>query len=93
MWLVIVLVGLPRRQSRPQVVQSLAHERYKLRRSIVVTFNRIFQNWGIYLGDNTMASSILNGLMHHTAMLEFDRKSYRLKETAGLLAKETALDS
>ena len=40
------------------------------------------QDWGKYLGDATMASTILDRLMHRCAMLEFEGKSYRLKEAA-----------
>ena len=43
------------------------------------------QDWGKYLGDMTMASTILDRLMHRCAMLEFEGKSYRLKEAAARL--------
>lgn len=63
-----------------ELLQSIVHQRYKLRRSIVITSNRIVQDWGKYLGDVTMASTILDRLMHRCVMLEFEGKSYRLKE-------------
>ena len=44
------------------------------------------QDWGRYLGDQTMATTILDRLMHRAAMLEFEGKSYRLKEAAARLA-------
>jgi DNA replication protein DnaC len=69
-----------------ELLQALVHQRYKLRRSIVVTSNRIVQDWGSYLGDNTMATTILDRLMHHSQLLEFEGKSYRLKEAASRLA-------
>jgi DNA replication protein DnaC len=65
-----------------ELLQSIVHQRYKLRRSIVITSNRVVQDWGKYLGDNTMATTILDRLMHRCAMLEFEGKSYRLKEAA-----------
>lgn len=65
-----------------EVLQSIVHQRYKLRRSIVVTSNRVVQDWGRYLGDATMATTILDRLMHRCSMLEFEGKSYRLKEAA-----------
>ena len=37
-------------------------------------------------GDATMASTILDRLMHRAAMLEFEGKSYRLKEAASRIA-------
>ena len=45
------------------------------------------QDWGTYLGDNTMSTTILDRLMHHCHLLEFDGRSYRLKEAAEALAR------
>ena len=69
-----------------EVLQAIVHQRYKLRRAIVVTSNRVVQDWGKYLGDATMATTILDRLMHRCAMLEFEGKSYRLKEAAARIA-------
>jgi len=69
-----------------EVLQAIVHQRYKLRRAIVVTSNRVVQDWGRYLGDATMATTILDRLMHRCTMLEFEGKSYRLKEAAARIA-------
>ena len=69
-----------------EVLQAIVHQRYKSRRSIVVTSNRVVQDWGRYLGDATMATTILDRLMHRCTMLEFEGKSYRLKEAAARIA-------
>ena len=69
-----------------EVLQAIVHQRYKLRRAVLITSNRVVQDWGKYLGDATMASTILDRLMHRCAMLEFEGKSYRLKEAAARLA-------
>ena len=69
-----------------EVLQAIVHQRYKLRRAVVVTSNRVVQDWGKYLGDMTMASTILDRLMHRCTMLEFEGKSYRLKEAAARIA-------
>ena len=69
-----------------ELLQTLVHQRYKLRRSIVITSNRVVQDWGRYLGDATMATTILDRLMHRAAMLQFDGKSYRLREAATRLS-------
>jgi DNA replication protein DnaC len=69
-----------------EVLQAIVHQRYKLRCSVIVTSNRIVQDWGKYLGDNTMASTILDRLMHRAHMLEFEGKSYRLKEATSRIA-------
>jgi DNA replication protein DnaC len=63
-----------------ELLQTVVHRRYKLRRSIVVTSNRVVQDWGKYLGDNTMSTTILDRLMHRSALLEFEGRSYRMKE-------------
>jgi DNA replication protein DnaC len=73
-------------ENAAELLQALVHQRYKLRRSIVVTSNRVVQDWGKYLGDNTMATTILDRLMHRSHILEFEGKSYRLKEAATRLA-------
>ena len=69
-----------------EVLQAIVHQRYKLRRAIVVTSNRVVQDWGRYLGDATMATTMLDRLMHRCTMLEFEGKSYRLKEAAARIA-------
>ena len=73
--------------SAAELLQTLVHQRYKLRRSMVVTSNRVVQDWGKYLGDNTMATTILDRLMHRSHLLEFEGKSYRLKEAASRLVQ------
>jgi len=74
-----------------EVLQAIVHQRYKLRRSIVVTSNRVVQDWARYLGDATMATTILDRLMHRCTMLEFEGKSYRLKEAAARIVISTEL--
>jgi DNA replication protein DnaC len=76
-----------------ELLQTVVHQRYKHRRSVIVTSNRVVQDWGKYLGDATMATTILDRMMHRAAMLEFEGKSYRLKEAAARLAVNTSNDS
>jgi DNA replication protein DnaC len=73
-----------------ELLQAIVHQRYKLRRSIIVTSNRVVEDWGKYLGDNTMSTTILDRLMHRSAMLQFEGKSYRLKEAASRIARDTS---
>ena len=73
------------------LLQSIVHKRYKLKRSVVITSNRVIQDWGKYMGDQAMATTILDRLMHRSVMLEFEGKSYRLKETAERLARKQGL--
>jgi DNA replication protein DnaC len=39
-----------------------------------------------YLRDSTMASTILDRLLHRSKLIEFEGKSYRLREAAARLA-------
>ncbi len=49
--------------------------------SIVITTNRIFREWGkIFDTDNTLATAIIDRLMHHGEALVIDGKSYRNPE-------------
>ena len=50
-----------------------------------MTSNRVVRGWGKYLGDNAMATTILDYLMHRANLLELEGKSYRLKGTASRL--------
>lgn len=79
--------------SAGELLQTLVHKRYKLRRSILVTSNRVVSDWGKYLGDNTMATTILDRLMHRSHLLEFEGKSYRLKEAAARLVQNPSAQS
>jgi DNA replication protein DnaC len=72
-----------------EVLQAVVHQRYKLHRSVVGTSNRVVQDWGRYLGDATMATTILDRLMHRCVMLEFEGRSYRLKEAAARIVSST----
>ena len=64
------------------------------KRSTMITSNRILEDWGKVLGDQTLASAILDRLLHRGHLLRFDGRSYRLKQAAeraaaGKVAKET----
>jgi DNA replication protein DnaC len=67
-------------------MQTLLHQRYKLRRSILITSNRILEDWKTFIGDAALTSAILDRLLHRSVMGEFRGKSYRLKEAATRLA-------
>jgi DNA replication protein DnaC len=58
------------------------HRRYKQRRSIVITSNRVVLDWGKYLGDVTTATTILDRMMHRCRLLEFEGKGYRRIEAS-----------
>jgi DNA replication protein DnaC len=79
-------------EAAAELLQTLVHQRHRRRASILVTSNRVIKDWGTYLGDMTMASTILDRLMHRSRLLEFEGKSYRLKEAAHRLAAKAASD-
>ncbi len=64
-------------------------ERFPRKSNTYSTSCRTREDWGRYLGDATMATTILDRLMHRCAMLEFEGKSYRLKEAAARLVTTT----
>lgn len=49
--------------------------------SIVLTTNRIFKKWGAILDvDNTLATALIDRLMHHGEAIVIDGDSYRMKD-------------
>ena len=70
-------------------LQSILHKRYKRGLSTIITSNRPIADWGKYLGDTALASTLLDRLMHRSRLLEFAGRSYRLKEATLRLAQET----
>lgn len=79
-------------EAAAELLQTLVHHRHRRRASILVTSNRVIRDWGTYLGNMTMASTILDRLMHRSRPLEFEGKSYRLKEAAQRLAIKAPAD-
>lgn len=73
-------------------LQEIIMNRYAARKSTLITSNRIIEDWGKCLGDNAVASAILDRLLHHGNLLKFEGKSYRLKEAALRLAKNNGTD-
>ena len=59
-------------------VVSQAYER----RSLILTSNRPFQEWGNLFATVTIATAILDRLLHHAHIFSLKGDSYRLKGTA-----------
>ncbi len=66
-------------------LQSILHRRYSLRRSSIITTNRVIDDWSKCLGDAALATAILDRLMHRCIPVEFRGRSYRLKEASSRL--------
>ena len=58
--------------------------------STLVTSNRPIDDWPSLLGDVVVVAPLLDRLMHHGHLLKFDGRSWRLKEAADRVAKNTA---
>ena len=67
-------------------LQAILHRRYSLRRSSIITTNRLIDDWSKCLGDAALTTAILDRLMHRSIPVEFRGRSYRLKEAASRLA-------
>ena len=50
------------------------------RGSILITSNRAVRDWGTGLGDQVVATAILDRLLHHSHVLTIRGDSYRLRE-------------
>lgn len=59
------------------IFQVVSH-RYE-RGSIILTSNRAFRDWGKTFNDNTIASAIVDRLVHHSHVVKIIGESYRIK--------------
>jgi DNA replication protein DnaC len=73
-------------------LQAILHRRYSLRRSCIITTNRVIDDWSKCLGDAALTTAILDRLLHRSVPVEFRGRSYRLKESSSRLvnAEESA---
>lgn len=55
-------------------------------RSLIITTNIGFSKWGVVFGDDKMASAIIDRVMHHGRLVEFNGSSKRM-ENALMLGK------
>ena len=59
--------------------------------SIILTSNTSFAGWGSLLGDEVLATALLDRLLHHAELIPINGRSYRMKERqAGLSAPSEA---
>ncbi len=86
--LVVDEVGyLPLDSMGATIFFQLISARYE-RGSILLTSNKSYADWGQVFGETTIATAILDRLLHHSTTLNIRGESYRLKERkkAGLLS-------
>ena len=48
-------------------------------KSIMITSNKLFNEWGVFFSDQTIATAILDRLLHHAEAVILNGDSYRLK--------------
>jgi DNA replication protein DnaC len=48
--------------------------------SIILTSNTSFAGWGTLLGDEVLATALLDRLLHHAEVIPINGRSYRMKE-------------
>jgi DNA replication protein DnaC len=68
-------------------LQLILHKRYLRRASVLITTNRVIEDWHLCLGDTALTTAILDRLMHRSTLVKFQGRSYRLGEAAARLAK------
>jgi len=83
--LVVDEVGyLPLSHAEANMVFQLISRRYE-RGSMIVTSNKSFAEWGQVLGDDVLATAILDRLLHHCDVISVNGPSYRLKDRLALV--------
>lgn len=70
---------LPLSPAEANMVFQLVSRRYE-RGSIIATSNKAFSEWGQVLGDDVLATAILDRLLHHCDVVSINGPSYRLKD-------------
>ena len=55
-------------------------ERRYMNKSTIVTTNMPFSRWGEVFSDNTLASSVLDRLLHYSHIIRITGNSYRIKD-------------
>ncbi len=82
--LVVDEVGyLPLTRAEANMVFQLISRRYE-RGSTIITSNKSFAEWGQVLGDDVLATAILDRLLHHCHVIAINGPSYRLKDRVAL---------
>ncbi len=70
---------LPLNREESDLLFPLVSYRYE-KSSSIFTSNKSFSEWGEVMGDQVMASAILDRILHHCTVLNIKGESYRLKD-------------
>lgn len=78
--LIIDEIGyLPITKDEANMFFQLIAKRYENKPTIITT-NQPFSKWGEVFGDTTIASAIIDRLVHHSVIISIKGKSYRIKD-------------
>lgn len=82
---------LPLEKQTAHLFFQLVSRRYE-RGSMLITTNQTITQWGQVFGDETIATAVLDRVLHHSHVLVIQGDSYRLrqKKRAGLLGSSKA---
>jgi DNA replication protein DnaC len=69
---------IPYEKSESDVLFVLLAERYE-QKSMVITSNLIFSNWGQIFKDEMTTNAAIDRLVHHATILELNGESYRIR--------------
>jgi DNA replication protein DnaC len=69
----------PKDQAETSVLFELIAARYE-RRSMLITANQPFGEWGRIFPDQAMTLAAIDRLVHHATILEMNVESYRRRE-------------
>ncbi len=70
---------LPIDKQGANLLFQIVSQRYE-RSSIILTCNRAFKDWGHVFQDNTIASAVIDRLIHHSEVVKVKGESYRVKD-------------
>ena len=76
---------VPLDQERARLLFQVMSDCYE-KRSLVITTNIEFSKWGVVFGDDKLASAVIDRVMHHGRLVEFNGASKRM-EHALMLGK------
>jgi DNA replication protein DnaC len=70
---------LPLEQQDATFLFEVVSKRYETQKSIILTSNKSFADWGDIFPDPVLATALLDRLLHHATTLNIRGESYRLK--------------
>ena len=83
--LVIDEIGYTRlNPKQAHLIFELVNARYE-RGALILTSNKSFAEWGPMLGDEVLATALLDRLLHHAEVVAINGQSYRMKDRLQVL--------